>query len=109
MAGDDINRIEAALAETLPLLPEERSWSFRDMLAVKSGLSIATWGFLFGGATGQLVGFVDGVIALTFGTATGLGILFLRCCCRSIALGARALSSCAAPSARWARVCSLYR
>jgi NCS1 family nucleobase:cation symporter-1 len=70
------NRIEAALAETLPLLPEERSWSFRDMLAVKSGLSIATWGFLFGGATGQLVGFADGVIALTFGTATGLGLLF---------------------------------
>ncbi|MEE4316424.1 MAG: hypothetical protein V2I74_05520 [Erythrobacter sp.] len=70
------NRIEAALAETLPLLPEERSWSFRDMLAVKSGLSIATWGFLFGGATGQLVGFVDGFIALFFGTAVGLGILF---------------------------------
>jgi NCS1 family nucleobase:cation symporter-1 len=70
------DRIEAALAETLPLLPEERSWSFRDMLAVKSGLSIATWGFLFGGATGQLVGFVDGLIALLFGTAVGLGILF---------------------------------
>ncbi|AOL24600.1 nucleobase:cation symporter-1, NCS1 family [Erythrobacter litoralis] len=69
-------RIETALAETLPLLPEERSWSFRDMLAVKSGLSIATWGFLFGGATGQLVGFIDGVIALFFGTAVGLGILF---------------------------------
>ncbi|MEE4152629.1 MAG: hypothetical protein V2I27_00565 [Erythrobacter sp.] len=75
MAGD-ADRIEAALAETLPLLPQERSWSFRDMLAVKSGLSIATWGFLFGGATGQLVGFVDGLIALFFGTAVGLGILF---------------------------------
>ncbi|QPL40762.1 cytosine permease [Erythrobacter sp. A30-3] len=70
------NRIDTALAETLPLLPEERSWSFRDMLAVKSGLSIATWGFLFGGATGQLVGFVDGAIALFFGTTIGLGILF---------------------------------
>ena len=72
----DSRQIEAALAETLPLMPEERSWSFRDMLAVKSGLSIATWGFLFGGATGQLVGFVDGFIALFLGTATGLGILF---------------------------------
>lgn len=69
-------QIEAALAETLPLLPEERSWSFRDMLAVKSGLAIATWGFLSGGATGQLVGFVDGVIALFCGTAIGLGVLF---------------------------------
>ncbi|MGY6551509.1 MAG: cytosine permease [Erythrobacter sp.] len=67
--------LEAALAETLPLLPEERSWSFRDMLAVKSGLSIATWGFVFGGATGQLVGFVDGLIALFCGTAIGLGLL----------------------------------
>lgn len=72
----DRTQIEAALAETLPLLPEERSWSFRDMLAVKSGLSIATWGFLFGGATGQLVGFFDGFIALFFGTAIGLGTLF---------------------------------
>lgn len=68
--------LEAALAETLPLLPEERSWSFGDMLAVKSGLSIATWGFVFGGATGQLVGFVDGAIAMFFGTALGLGLLF---------------------------------
>ncbi|MEE4205418.1 MAG: cytosine permease [Erythrobacter sp.] len=74
MAGT--NTIEAALAETLPLLPEERSWSFRDMLAVKGGLSIATWGFMFGGATGQLVGFADGFIAMFFGTSVGLGILF---------------------------------
>lgn len=67
--------IEAALAETLPLLPEERSWSFRDMLAVKGGLAIATWGFLAGGATGQLVGFADGMAALFFGTALGIGLL----------------------------------
>jgi NCS1 family nucleobase:cation symporter-1 len=73
MAGT--NNIEAALAETLPLLPEERSWSFRDMLAVKSGLAIATWGFLAGGATGQLVGFADGMVALLFGTALGIGLL----------------------------------
>ena len=72
----DNAQIEAALAETLPLLPEGRSWSFRDMLAVKSGLAIATWGFLAGGATGQLVGFVDGMVVLFFGTALGLGLLF---------------------------------
>ena len=69
------NTIEAALAETLPLLPEERSWSFRDMLAVKGGLAIATWGFLAGGATGQLVGFADGTVALVCGTALGIGLL----------------------------------
>ncbi len=74
MAGT--SNIEAALAETLPLLPEERSWSFRDMLAVKGGLAIATWGFLAGGATGQLVGFADGMVALFFGTALGIGLLF---------------------------------
>lgn len=73
MAGT--NNIEAALAETLPLLPEERSWSFRDMLAVKGGLAIATWGFLAGGTTGQLVGFADGMAALLFGTALGIGLL----------------------------------
>lgn len=72
----DNTQIEGALAETLPLLPQERSWSFRDMLAVKGGLAIATWGFLAGGATGQLVGFVDGMVALFFGTALGLGLLF---------------------------------
>ena len=70
------NRLDTAMAETLPLLPEERSWSFIDMLSVKGGLAIATWGFLFGGATGQLVGFIDGLIALTFGTALGIGLLF---------------------------------
>lgn len=75
MVGDN-TQIKAALAETLPLLPEERSWSFRDMLAVKGGLAIATWGFLTGGATGQLVGFVDGMIAMLCGSAIGIGILF---------------------------------
>lgn len=75
MVGDN-TQIKAALAETLPLLPEERSWSFRDMLAVKGGLAIATWGFLTGGATGQLVGFADGMIALFCGAAIGIGILF---------------------------------
>lgn len=74
--GASDTRIEAALAETLPLLAGERSWSFRDMLAVKSGLAIATWAFLFGGTTGQLVGFVDGVIAIVCGTAIGIGLLF---------------------------------
>ncbi len=75
MAAPD-TRIEAALAETLPLLADERTWSFRDMLAVKSGLTIATWAFLFGGATGQLVNFSDGLIALFFGNAIGIGLVF---------------------------------
>lgn len=75
-AGASDTRIETALAETLPLLPEERRWSFRDMLAVKSGLAIATWAFLFGGTTGQLVGFVDGLIAIVCGTVIGTGVLF---------------------------------
>lgn len=70
------SQIDTALAETLPLVAEERSWSFIDMLSVKGGLAIATWAFLFGGATGQLVGFIDGLIALAFGTALGIGLLF---------------------------------
>jgi hypothetical protein len=99
------NVIELALAETLPLLPEERSWSFRDMLAVKSGLAIATWGFLAGGATGQLVGFADGMVALFAGTALGIGLLSFALLLPVYRTGTEASSSCAARSARAAPAC----
>lgn len=66
-----------ALFETLPLVGRERRWSFVDVLAVNTGLAIATWAFLFGGATAQLVGFVDGVLAILLGSAIGVIILLL--------------------------------
>jgi NCS1 family nucleobase:cation symporter-1 len=68
---------DAALSETLPLTQAERSWSFADMLSVQSGLAIATWAFLFGGATATYVGFVDGVLAMLAGTALGVIILLV--------------------------------
>jgi len=66
---------DLALAETLPLTRADRTWSFLDVLSVKSGLAIATWAFLFGGATAQLVGFRDGVLAMLFGETIGVILL----------------------------------
>ncbi len=68
---------DQALAETLPLMRSERSWSFVDVVSVKSGLAIATWAFLFGGATAQLVGFWDGVFAMLFGETIGVVLLLV--------------------------------
>lgn len=66
---------DQALAETLPLTRADRTWSFLDVVSVKSGLAIATWAFLFGGATAQLVGFRDGVLAMVFGETIGVILL----------------------------------
>lgn len=68
---------DAALHETLPLVAAERRWAFVDVLSVKTGLAIATWAFLFGGATAQLVGFVDGLFAILIGNAIGVIILLI--------------------------------
>lgn len=67
--------IEHALAETLPLTANERKWGFGDVSAVHTGLAIATWGFLFGGATAQMLGFWDGVLAILLASVIGIAIL----------------------------------
>ncbi len=67
--------IEHALAETLPLTADERKWGFGDVSAVHTGLAIATWGFLVGGATAQMLGFWDGVLAILLASVIGIGIL----------------------------------
>ena len=69
--------VDSALAESLPLVHAERTWSFLDVLSVKSGLAIATWAFLFGGTTAQFVGFVDGVLATLFGLMIGVVLLLV--------------------------------
>lgn len=69
------HRAESALGETLPLLAVERRWSFIDIICIKSALVIASWAFLFGGATAQLVGFVDGLFAIVVGNAIGVLVL----------------------------------
>jgi nucleobase:cation symporter-1, NCS1 family len=68
---------DAALEESLPLTRASRQWSFIDVVCVKSGLAIATWAFLFGGATAQLVGFWDGLFAIFVGNAIGVILLLL--------------------------------
>jgi NCS1 family nucleobase:cation symporter-1 len=75
--GAVIAAVDAAMAESLPLVRSERTWSFLDVLSVKSGLAIATWAFLFGGTTAQFTGFVDGVVATFFGLTIGIVLLLL--------------------------------
>lgn len=67
----------SALAESLPLIRADRHWTFVDVMCVKSGLAIATWAFLFGGATAQFVGFWDGIFAIFVGNTIGVIILLL--------------------------------
>ncbi len=69
--------VDEALAETLPLTRAERRWSFIDVVSVKSGLAIATWAFLFGGATAQYVGVRDGILTMLAGNTIGVVILVL--------------------------------
>ncbi len=69
--------VDQALAETLPLTRADRRWTFLDVVSVKSGLAIATWAFLFGGATAQYVGFRDGILAMLAGNMIGVAILLL--------------------------------
>ncbi len=66
-----------ALAESLPLIRSDRNWNLIDVMCVKSGLAIATWAFLFGGATAQFVGFWDGIFAIFVGNAIGVILLLL--------------------------------
>lgn len=68
---------DTAMAESLPLVRAERTWTFLDVLSVKSGLAIATWAFLFGGTTAQFVGFVDGLLATLFGLTIGVVLLLV--------------------------------
>jgi NCS1 family nucleobase:cation symporter-1 len=74
---DDRSPVGSALAETLPLTRAERRWSFLDVVCVKSGLAIATWAFLFGGATAQFVGFRDGILTMLIGNTIGVVLLLL--------------------------------
>ena len=64
-----------ALAECLPLVRAERRWGFFDVFAVKSGLAVASWAFLGGGVTAELVGLWDGLAVMLFGNAIGVVLL----------------------------------
>jgi NCS1 family nucleobase:cation symporter-1 len=64
-----------ALAECLPLVRAERRWHLIDVLAVKSGLAIASWAFLSGGVTAELLGLWDGLAVMLLGNAIGVVLL----------------------------------
>lgn len=61
----------------LPLPPSARLWGFGDFVWVTVGLAIATWAFLGGAATADLVGFGDGVLAMIVGNAIGVAVVLL--------------------------------
>jgi cytosine/uracil/thiamine/allantoin permease len=75
--GAGLAEVDAAMAESLPLVAAERTWSFTDVLRVKSGLAVATWAFLFRDTTAQFTGFVDGLLATCFGLTIGIVLLLV--------------------------------
>ena len=64
----------------LPVLRQERVWSFTDFTWVNIGLAIATWAFLTGGATAAFVGAKAGIAAMIIGNAIGIAIVCLATC-----------------------------
>lgn len=65
---------------TLPLLREERKWSFLDFSRVNIGLAIATWAFLIGGTIALFVGVERGIAAIVIGNVIGVAIMSLSVC-----------------------------
>lgn len=65
---------------TLPVVAEEREWSFLEFTWVNIGLAIATWAFLIGGTTALFVGAKDGIAAIIIGNIIGVSITALSAC-----------------------------
>ena len=58
----------------LPLLPEEREYGTAGAHTTNFAYAIATWCFLTGGYTAELVGAVEGMICIIAGTVIGVFI-----------------------------------
>src|SRR6516162_5592161 len=63
---------EEALFGRLPLLPREREYSTRGILATGFAYAVAAWCFLIGGYAANVVGAVQGVVALVAGCVIGV-------------------------------------
>jgi NCS1 family nucleobase:cation symporter-1 len=63
---------EEALFGRLPLLPREREYSTRGILATGFAYAVAAWCFLIGGYAANVVGAVQGVVALVAGCVLGV-------------------------------------
>jgi NCS1 family nucleobase:cation symporter-1 len=63
---------EEALFGRLPLLPREREYSTRGIMATGFAYAVAAWCFLIGGYAANVVGAVQGVVALVAGCVLGV-------------------------------------
>lgn len=63
---------EEAVYGRLPLLPGEREYSRRGILATGFAISVAAWCFLIGGYAANVVGAVQGMITLIAGCVIGV-------------------------------------
>jgi NCS1 family nucleobase:cation symporter-1 len=63
---------EEALFGRLPLLPGEREYSTRGILATGFAYAVAAWCFLIGGYAANVVGAAQGVVALVAGCVIGV-------------------------------------
>lgn len=63
---------EEALYGRLPLLPAEREYGTRGILATGFAISVAAWCFLIGGYAANVVGAIQGVVTLIAGCVLGV-------------------------------------
>lgn len=63
---------EEAVYGRLPLLPGEREYSTRGVLATGFAIAVAAWCFLIGGYAANVVGAVQGVVTLIAGCVIGV-------------------------------------
>lgn len=64
----------------LPILARERLWSAFDFTSVMTGLGIATWAFIVGGATALYVGAGAGIAATVIGNLVSCVLVVLVAC-----------------------------
>lgn len=74
MSNLDAKLREEALYGRLPLLFGEREYSTRGILATGFAISVAAWCFLIGGYAANVVGAVQGVVALISGCVLGVTV-----------------------------------
>lgn len=64
----------------LPILARERMWGAFDFTSVMTGLGIATWAFIVGGATALYVGAGAGIAATVIGNLVSCFLVVLAAC-----------------------------
>lgn len=64
----------------LPILARERMWGAFDFSSVMTGLGIATWAFIVGGATALYVGAGAGIAATVIGNLVSCALVVLAAC-----------------------------